>query len=426
MNQVQTLEPGTVLRSPMYTYNIEKVLGQGSFGITYLANTKIKIQGQLGELESEIKVAIKEYYLSEICNRNNDGSVSLTKESKLVSRYGDKFRKEAINLSHLQHPNIVTVLEVFDANATHYYVMKYIEGSSLDEYINRIGCMPINYAKTCIKNIANAIKYMHEQKMLHLDLKPKNIMLRIDGHIFLIDFGLSKQYELDGEPESSTTVGLGTPGYAPIEQANVFENKTFSATLDIYALGATFFKMITGETPPVASIILNDREILHRKMQEQPIQVIKLIEKMMSPEKVNRPQNIDEFLVLLNKLPVNKGTENNNVDYVIEDNNVIENEKTIIKDKISCCTDDISNDKNRDMQIKIDNLCSMKRYKEAYILCLESIRTGSCGKDFALKKADELIPIIRRNSKKKNRIQVLIAIIVCILLMILSVVLQMN
>lgn len=95
---------------------------------------------------------------------------------------------------------------------------------------------------------------MHEKKhMLHLDLKPGNIMRReSDGHIFLIDFGLSKHYSEDGIPETSTNVGLGTAGYAPIEQANSKNGNKFRETLDVYALGATFFKLLTGQTPPSA------------------------------------------------------------------------------------------------------------------------------------------------------------------------------
>lgn len=96
--------------------------------------------------------------------------------------------------------------------------------------------------------------------MLHLDLKPANIMRKGNEDLVLIDFGLSKQFNSNGNPETSTKIGLGTPGYAPIEQANFRKEdySTLPATLDIYALGGTMFKMITGKNPTDASAILND------------------------------------------------------------------------------------------------------------------------------------------------------------------------
>ena len=98
--------------------------------------------------------------------------------------------------------------------------MEYIEGSSLDAYILEKGGLPEKEALQYVEEIGKALQYMHSQKMLHLDLKPKNIMRRTDNTLFLIDFGLSKQIDKNGEPESSTTIGLGTPGYAPLEQGS--------------------------------------------------------------------------------------------------------------------------------------------------------------------------------------------------------------
>ena len=89
--------------------------------------------------------------------------------------------------------------------------MEYIEGSSLDAYILEKGGLPEKEALQYVEEIGKALQYMHSQKMLHLDLKPKNIMRRTDNTLFLIDFGLSKQIDKNGEPESSTTIGLGTP-----------------------------------------------------------------------------------------------------------------------------------------------------------------------------------------------------------------------
>ena len=116
-----------------------------------------------------------------------------------------------------------------------------------------------------------------------------------DGTVCLIDFGLSKQYASSGEPESSTTIGLGTPGYAPLEQGSSDERKNFVPTLDIYALGASVFKMLTGKTPPRASDIMNDgfpsEELEALGIRSETIQ---MIERMMSPRKKDRPQSVEE------------------------------------------------------------------------------------------------------------------------------------
>ncbi len=205
------LTNGTLLQGGKY--RIESVLGQGAYGITYLATTKVK--GPLGDIA--VKLAIKEFFSKELNTRKVDGNVSEVSSESLAGKYSNMFLREARNLSHLKHDGIVNVLEAFSENNTHYYVMEYVDGGSLDAYIRSKGCLSERETLSLARQIGSALSFMHENKMLHLDLKPKNIMLRADGTLCLIDFGLSKQYEADGEPESSTTIGLGTPGYAPLE-----------------------------------------------------------------------------------------------------------------------------------------------------------------------------------------------------------------
>jgi len=130
--------------------------------------------------------------------------------------------------------------------------------------------------------------------MLHLDIKPKNIMLDKNNKPYLIDFGLSKQYDENGEPETSTSIGLGTPGYAPTEQASYKQDGTFPATLDVYALGATLYKMLTGNTPPDASYVLNNG--LPALPNEVSKKVSDAITKAMQPRKAERFQSVSEFL----------------------------------------------------------------------------------------------------------------------------------
>lgn len=278
-------------------YTIVKSLGQGSFGITYLATTKLTMMGKLGQMDTTVNVAIKEFFMSEMNSRSKDGSSIEGSSGSLFSNYRQKFKKEAENLSKLNHPNIVNVLDVFDENNTTYYVMQYIDGQSLDDYILQQNGIKEGKAISILKEIGKAVQYMHSNKMLHLDLKPKNVMLDKDGKVYLIDFGLSKQYDSKGEPESSTKVGAGTPGYAPIEQANYREGKGFPVTMDVYALGGTMFKMLTGVRPPEASDILNDGFPLY-ELQEHKISdsISASVAKAMAPAKKDRYQTVEEFL----------------------------------------------------------------------------------------------------------------------------------
>lgn len=194
-----SLPSGTILKGISYSYRIEKTLGQGSFGITYLAS--VKMTGALGAIDANIKVAIKEFFMRDI-NGRSDATVTSGSNGGIYDEYKHKFTREALNLSKLQHPNIIKVIESFEANNTVYYVMEYIGGGSLDDFISNENGLKEDDAVKIIKQIGSALAFMHSNKMLHLDLKPSNIMMKEFGDIVLIDFGLSKQYDSKGEPES--------------------------------------------------------------------------------------------------------------------------------------------------------------------------------------------------------------------------------
>ena len=150
---------------------------------------------------------------------------------------------------------------------------------------------------------------MHSKGMLHLDVKPANAMVKDDGTVVLIDFGLSKQYAANGEPESSTKVGAGTPGYAPLEQASYREGKGFPTMMDVYALGGTLYKMLTGQRPPEASEILNDGfPIGEMKQHGVPPQVAACVRKAMAPLKKDRYKTIDQLLSALAQCSLHGGS----------------------------------------------------------------------------------------------------------------------
>lgn len=288
------LQPGTVIHGTHNDYRIERVLGQGSFGITYVANVRLK--GRLGAIESTATVAIKEFFLRDVSSRNGLRVFSVS-DSTLCSDYRRDFLREAQNLSRLDNDHIVKVLETIEENDTVYYVMEYLSGGNLDQHILSHGRLSCREALDIAIQIGEALKCMHAQHMLHLDLKPLNVMRGEDGHIVLIDFGLSKCFGADGQPESSTRIGQGTTGYAPIEQHSFNKADGFMPTLDIYALGATLFKMLTGSVPPEASVVLNEGlPVDELSSAGVPPAVIALVERAMQPLRRMRHQTVGEFV----------------------------------------------------------------------------------------------------------------------------------
>ena len=296
-----TLNIGQELHSDSIIYRIESVLGQGSFGVTYKAKAYMVMKGKFGEelVETNTPKAIKEFFMKEVNEREESGSITGMSEGGLSYNYAQKFKKEAENLASMNHPNIVKVIDFISANNTYYYVMDFIEGENLNDYLKHHK-MSEEEATNIIMEVAKALQYMHKEKhMLHLDLKPGNIMRReSDGHIFLIDFGLSKHYSEEGVPETSTSVGLGTPGYAPIEQANSKNAKKFRETLDVYALGATFYKLLTGQTPPYADELVSDSNVVKDELSKFGINetLVSVVVNAMIPSVNERTQNVAEFL----------------------------------------------------------------------------------------------------------------------------------
>ena len=269
------------------TYRIVRFIAAGGFGCTYEAE----------HVMLRKRVAIKEFFMQDYCNREEHTkhvTVGTQGMHDLVDKYRRKFVDEARALSGLHHEGIVSVSDVFEENGTAYYVMDYVEGQSLAERCKG-NPLPEKAAMYYIRQVAEALIYVHDHNRLHLDIKPGNIMIEASGRTVLIDFGVSKQYDAALGENTTTLLGY-SPGYAPLEQMEGDVRQFLPAT-DVYALGATLYFLLTGKTPPSASRRINeDMPPLPAGISAATRQAV---EQAMEIRKKDRPQSVREFVALL-------------------------------------------------------------------------------------------------------------------------------
>jgi serine/threonine protein kinase len=230
------LPPRTVL---VEKYVLGRVLGQGGFGITYLA----------WDLLLNRKLAIKEYFPREICSRSRDEfTVQALSQSALEDfQYGmSKFVEEGQNLAHFRdYPGIVSLLEFFEANGTAYIVMAYMEGMTFKQYLeNHGGKIGFDAARAILNPVMDALREVHRVGMLHRDISPDNIYLNTDHQVKILDFG-STRYAMKEQSHGLTVIFK--PGYAPLEQYATHGKQ--GPWTDVYAVGATFYRALTGKAP---------------------------------------------------------------------------------------------------------------------------------------------------------------------------------
>lgn len=295
-----SLPVGTVLKNGKYEYIITDVLGAGSFGITYKVSARISVEN----ISTTVYFAVKEFFLKG-CYRGEDGCIVKCPES-IQSEH--KSNLEAfLNEAHLLHDlsrlskNIIHVNEVFESFGTAYYVMEFIEGGNLLNWVAENGPLEENAALSMMNEICDTVHLIHSNNLLHLDIKPSNIMLSTDSgsdkaYPVLVDFGLAKQFDTNGNPTSSTFSKGATDSYAPKEQYS--DIKRFNPAIDVYALAATLYFLLTGKHPKSAFDI-KPQDIINGLGHKTSIKTRNAIIKAMNPDCDKRTQSAELFIQTL-------------------------------------------------------------------------------------------------------------------------------
>lgn len=288
------LRVGTILHG---TYRVDGYLASGGFGNTYVA-TNI----QFGE-----RYAIKEFFLKGVTERDENTttiSVSNQENAATFEAQRDKFKKEAVRLRKLSSPHIVCVHDLFEENGTAYYVMDFVDGENLRDYLKKIG-HPLDEATVwqVFDQVLDALEVVHSHGLFHLDLKPANLMMDQQGGVRLIDFGASKQMKAGSGATTSTAVSY-TNGYAPREQMEQALDK-FGPWTDFYALGATLYFLLTDQKPPLPSDIDDDMTDDKHEALAMPDSISDRLRRMvlwlMATDRRKRPQSVADICSVLNQ-----------------------------------------------------------------------------------------------------------------------------
>ena len=287
---MQHLQPNTTLQGGKY--RIERVLGQGGFGITYLARNTV----------FDIDVAIKEFFMKDENDRDGS-SVTMPNTTKQELFHGqkEKFKKEAKRMFAIKNEHVVGVQDLFEENGTAYYVMDYVDGENLAECLKRTGKpMAEQKVRDILPQILDALKSVHDAGIWHLDLKPANILINKSGIVKLIDFGASKQLNTQNGGATTSTAISYTNGYAPREQMEQNYDK-FGPWTDIYALGATLYNLLTNKRPPLPTDIDDDVTVDKHNALPSPSSISaemkSMVLIMLKTNRLQRPQSIDDLIV---------------------------------------------------------------------------------------------------------------------------------
>ncbi len=282
----KALPAKTVLLNGKYT--IAHPLGEGGFGITYLAKHHL-----LGD------VAIKELFL-------NSGTIYCTREAASgrtvvpqfdpaqFEKFKERFLNEAKTLYGLRKvPGVVNVLDIFEENGTVYFSMEYLNGEKLDDYVRNKTPLPEKESERIVLSLCDTLAQVHSQQILHCDIKPTNIILSPKGDITLIDFGIARYYEISDD--SATRAAIYSPGYSPPEQK--IPNEPLGVYSDVFSLGGTAYFVFTGQPPQSMDERMAKGYLSPRHFNPNISASIEAaINQSLEPRPQDRPQTIAAFL----------------------------------------------------------------------------------------------------------------------------------
>ena len=284
------LRVGTMLRN---IYRIDGYLGSGGFGNTYVASN----------VEFDEQVAIKEFFMKDLSQRNVDGLHVTVPNPHNVEQFEalrNVFKREAKRVRKLgreiNNPHIIKVYDIFEENNTAYYVMQYVNGRSFNEILKsqESPCDSTWLLDVFLPQVLDALALLHKHKLWHLDIKPANIMADSSGNIMLIDFGSSKQIDPNsGDPDTTSRLMMITKLYAPIELKDC-DYKKIGPWTDLYSLGATLYNLATMQNPPLTSEMTVDNESAFHFLPGTNEAFKKLVMWMMNTNISNRPNSVDE------------------------------------------------------------------------------------------------------------------------------------
>lgn len=281
------LPPGTLLDGGRY--RIERELGRGGFGITYLATDV-----SLGQ-----RRALKEFFPF------NAYRVGTTLSFSNGVYDIDRFVREAQHAATLRHLNVVGVQTVLRENGTAYIAMEYLDGASLDAYLEAYGHLPPDQAEQCLRSVLETLTYVHGRGIIHRDIKPSNIIAMQDGRFVLIDFGSARP----SASQSTDVSRLVSGGYSPLEQ---YSGQPPTAASDLFSLAATIYHLVAGVAPPDAleraAGGINVAPLRSLVPGVRP-QLSDAIDRALELHHQDRPQSAQAFLALLDDVRVPKVTK---------------------------------------------------------------------------------------------------------------------